>query len=237
MKSSDYFQNYKLYKVVQLVLLVIFAIVFFLYLYMDEQLRTSVYTNKSLLTICVFLWAFMIYSFVSIIWDFHQLQKNIVDNHALNRTAYLDNLTGIPNRNSCDIIFNKYEESDDISEIGCALISISNLPELNSKFGRGGGNRYLQDFSKLFEKLGDGYGFVGRNGGNEFIAVLEDCREDKMNGFIERLTDALDEYNTAHPEADIALSCNTALNYELGVDNFSELMGLLYREAKRSKDA
>ena len=188
MKSSDIFQSYKTYKVVQLILLVVFAIAFFVYLYADDQLRTSVYTNKSLLTICVFLWAFMIYSFISIIWDFHQLQKNIIDNHVLNRTAYLDNLTGIPNRNSCDIIF---------------------------------------------EKLGDGYGFVGRNGGNEFIAVLEHCSDEKMNSFIEKLTDSLDEYNEAHPEADIALSCHTALNYELGVTKFSELMRLLYNEAKK----
>lgn len=233
MKSSDYFQNYKLFKVVQLVLLVVFSIVFFLYLYMDEQLRSSVYTNKSLLTICVFLWAFMIYSFVSIIWDFHQLQKNIIDNHALNRTAYLDNLTGIPNRNSCDMIFNKYESCDDISDIGCALISISNLQEINDKLGREAGNRFLQDFSNIFERLGDGYGFVGRNGGNEFLAVLEDCDEDKMNGFIERLTGALDEYNSKNPEAGIALSCNTALNHELGVASFSELVRLLYNEAKK----
>lgn len=233
MKNSDYFQNYKLFKVIQLVLLVVFAIMFFLYLYMDEQLRNSVYTNKSLLTICVFLWAFMIYSFVSIVWDFHQLQKNIIDNHALNRTAYLDNLTGIPNRNSCDIIFNKYEASDDISEIGCALISISNLQDINDNYGREAGNRYLQDFSNIFEKLGDGYGFVGRNGGNEFIAVLEECREEKMNGFIEHLTEALEKYNNAHPEAGIALSVNTALNYELGVASFSELVRLMYSEAKK----
>lgn len=233
MKNSDYFQNNKLFKVIQLLLLVIFAIVFFLYLYTDEQLRSSVYTNKSLLTICVFLWAFMIYSFVSIVWDFHQLQKNIIDNHALNRTAYLDNLTGIPNRNSCDIIFNKYEAWDDISEIGCALISISNLQSINDNMGREAGNKYLQDFSNIFEKLGDGYGFVGRNSGNEFIAVLEDCREEKMNSFIERLTEALDKYNASHPEAGISLSCNTALNYELGVESFTELVRLLYNEAKK----
>ena len=31
MKSSDYFQNYKTFKVVQLILLVVFAIAFFVY--------------------------------------------------------------------------------------------------------------------------------------------------------------------------------------------------------------
>lgn len=233
MKNSDYFQSYKLFKVIQLIMLIVFGIAFFCYLYFDDQLKNNVYSNRSLLTICVFLWAFMIYSLVSIIWDFFQLQKNIIDNHTLNRTAYLDSLTGIPNRNSCDMMFDKYEAAGDISTIGCALVSISNLKELNAQFGRAEGNKYLQDFSNIFEKLGDGYGFVGRNGGNEFIAILEHCSEEKMGSFIDKLTQALDKYNESHREAEVSLSCHTALNYELGVTRFSELMRLLYNEAKK----
>lgn len=233
MKKSDIFQNYKLFKVIQLFLLVVFALAFFFRLYSDENLRTSVYTNQSLLTICVFLWAFMLYSFISIIWDFHQLQKNIIDNHDLHRAAYLDTLTGIPNRTSCDIIFDKYEAAGNIDHIGCALISISNLRAINEEFGREVGNRYLQDFSNIFERLGDGYGFVGRNGGNEFIAVLEDCDEEKMNGFIQKLTSALDEYSLSHTEAAIILSAHTAVNRELGIKSFTELMRLLYQEAAK----
>ena len=233
MKKYDYFHNYKLFKVIQLALLVIFTIAFFLRLYLNENLRNNLYTNSTLLTICIFLWAFMIYSSVSILWDFSQLQRNIVDNHALNRTAYLDQLTGIRNRNSCDIIFEKYEAADDISDLGCALISISNLREINEKFGRAFGNRLMQDFSNIFERLGDGYGFVGRNSGNEFLAVLEQCTEEKMNGFIGKLTAALNEYNQTHADAAISLSCHTALNRDFNVTNFSDLIGLLYKEAKK----
>ncbi len=233
MKKSDYFQSYKLFKVIQLLLLVIFALAFFFRLFGDEELRSSVYTNNSLLTICVFLWAFMIYSFISIIWDFHQLQKNIIDQHDLHRAAYLDNLTGIPNRTSCDIIFDKYESAGNINHIGCALISISNLRAINEQFGREVGNRYLQDFSNIFERLGDGYGFVGRNGGNEFIAVLEQCDQEKMDSFVRQLTTSLDEYSLTHTESPISLSVHTAINRELGVKSFTELMRLLYEEAAK----
>ena len=43
----------------------------------------------------------------------------------------------------------------------------------------------------------------------------------------------LDAYNDEHKNANISLSCHTALNYELGVTKFSELMRLLYNEAKK----
>ena len=171
--KNDYFKSYKLFKMIQLILLIVFGCTFFCYLYLDPLLKNNVYSNKNLLTICVFLWAFMIYSLITIIWDFHQLEKNIIDTHALNQVAFLDSLTGIPNRYSCDLIFDKYTNSENIATLGCALVSISNLGEINQTLGRDAGNKSLQDFSNIFETLGDQYGFVGRNSGNEFLAVLE----------------------------------------------------------------
>ena len=231
--KNDYFKNYKLFKVIQLALLIIFGIAFFSYLFFDPQLRNNIYTNRNLLTICVFLWAFMIYSLITIIWDFHQLERNIVDNHTLNQVAYLDNLTGIPNRHSCDLIFDKYSNVSDISTLGCALISISNLEEINQKLGREAGNKSLQDFCNIFEYLGDQYGFVGRNSGNEFLAVLEDCSHPLMNQFIDNLKAALNEYNSSSGQLPISLSCHYLLNSDAGVSKFMDFITLLYKEAKR----
>lgn len=231
--KNDYFKNYKLFKVVQLALLIIFGGAFFSYLYFDPLLKNNIYTNRNLLTICVFLWAFMIYSLITIIWDFNQLEKNIIDNHTLNQVAYLDNLTGIPNRHSCDLIFEKYADESDISFLGCALISISNLEEINQKLGRETGNKFLQDFSNIFEQIGDKYGFVGRNGGNEFLAVLENCSEPLINQFIDNIQKALEEYNSASGQLPVSLSCHYILNSEAGVLKFTDLIALLYKEAKR----
>ncbi|HOO27533.1 MAG TPA: GGDEF domain-containing protein [Lachnospiraceae bacterium] len=229
----DYFKNYKFFKVIQLALLIIFGITFFYYLYFDPSLKNNVYTNKNLLTICVFLWAFMVYSLITIIWDFHQLEKNIIDVHALNQATYLDNLTGIPNRYSCDLIFDKYSSAGDIGNLGCALISISNLEEINQMLGRETGNKILQDFSHIFEKFGDTYGFVGRNSGNEFLAVLEDCSPPLINEFLDDLQLELDKYNQSSDQIPILLSCHYILNTEAGVSEFADLITLLYKEAKR----
>lgn len=229
--KEDYFKSYKYFKVVQLSVLVLFALAFFCFLYFDKDLHQNIYTNKSLLTICVFLWAFMIYSLASIVWDFKQLEGNIVHDSYLNRTAYVDSLTGIPNRYSCDQIFEKYGHGSDISKVGCALVSISNLKEINKESGRKQGNVILCDFSRIFERIGKKYGFVGRNSGNEFLFVAEESDNEEVKKFISDLNAALEEYNGNGPEF-IEISTSFILNREQKFSEFTDLVAALYKMAK-----
>ena len=229
--KEDYFKSYKYFKVVQLAVLLLFAIAFFCFLYFDKDLHQNIYTNKSLLTICVFLWAFMIYSLASIVWDFKQLEGNIVHDSYLNRAAFVDTLTGIPNRYSCDRIFEKYSSGTDISKVGCALVTISNLKEINKESGRKQGNVILRDFSRLFEEVGKKYGFVGRNSGNEFLLVMEESGENEMTKFIDDLGASIDEYN-GHGAEFIETSTSYILNSTEKIDEFTDLVAALYKKAE-----
>lgn len=230
--KEDYFKSYKYFKVVQLAVLVIFALAFFCFLYFDRDLHQNIYTNRSLLTICVFLWAFMIYSLASIVWDFKQLEGNIVHDSALSRVVYVDTLTGIPNRYSCDMIFEKYGPGSDISKIGCALCTITNLEEVNKVSGRKQGNAILCDFSKMFENMGKKYGFVGRNGGNEFLFVMETSGGEQMSAFISELNADIDKYNENNADK-IQIKTHYLLNEEVEAAEFTDLIAELYKTAKR----
>ena len=229
---EDYFKSYKMFKFIQLALLVIFAICFFLYIFLDENLRRSVFSNKVLLTICVFLWAFMLYSVICIIMDFRLLEGHIVHDHVLKRAVYVDSLTGIPNRFSCDQIFEKYENSSDISRLGCALIRISNLDEINRDHGRSSGNVALKEFSSMVERISAYYRFVGRNNGNEFLVIVENCDEAKMNRYQEELQKEIDLYNKNSGGYEIRIDIKKALNGSLGLKDFRELVARLYEGAK-----
>ena len=229
---DDYFKSYKMFKFIQLALLVIFAVCFFLFIFLDENLRTSVFSNKVLLTICVFLWAFMLYSVACIIMDFRLLEGHIVHDHVLKRAVYVDTLTGIPNRFSCDQIFEKYDEDADISKMGCALIRIDNLDEINQKHGRSSGNVALKDFSSVVERISAYYGFVGRNNGNEFLVVIEDCDARKMDRFESELQKEISQYNKTSGGYEINVKASKVLNEDLGVDDFRELVARLYGIAK-----
>ncbi len=229
---DDYFKSYKMFKFVQLALLVIFAVCFFLFIFLDDSLRTSVFSNKVLLTICVFLWAFMLYSVACIIMDFRLLEGHIVHDHVLKRAVYVDTLTGIPNRFSCDQIFEKYEGQSDISDLGCALIKIDNLDEINHTRGRSSGNVILKEFSSMVERISAHYGFVGRNNGNEFLVVIENCTEDKMKKFSQELTKDIDLYNRSSGGYEIKIKTASLLNETLGLTDFRELVAKLYGTAK-----
>ncbi len=229
---DDYFKSYKMFKFIQLALLVIFAVCFFLFIFLDDNLRTSVFSNKVLLTICVFLWAFMLYSVACIIMDFRLLEGHIVHDHVLKRAVYVDTLTGIPNRFSCDQIFEKYENTADISALGCALIVIENLDEINKTYGRSGGNVALKDFSTVVERVSAHYGFVGRNNGNEFLVVIENCGMAKMDKYTQELRKEIDLYNKTSGGYEIKIKAAKILNETEGFKDFRELVVRLYGIAK-----
>ena len=230
--SEDYFKSYKMFKFVQLALLVIFAICFFLFIFLDDSLRVSVFSNKSVLTICVFLWAFMIYSVACIIMDFRLLEGHIVHDHVLKRAVYVDRLTGIPNRFSCDRIFEKYDDNSQVAKLGCALIEIANLDEINKEHGRSSGNVALKDFSSIVERVSAYYGFVGRNSGNEFLVVIDNCDNDKMGRFTSELQKEVDLYNRTSGGCEIKIKETKVLNEALGFGDFRELIAKLYGSAR-----
>ncbi len=221
-----------MFKFIQLALLVIFAVFFFLYIFLDDNLRVSVFSNKVLLTICVFLWAFMLYSVACIIMDFRLLEGHIVHDHVLKRAIYVDTLTGIPNRFSCDQIFEKYEDAADISTLGCALIVIDNLEQINQDHGRSSGNIALKDFSSVVERISAHYGFVGRNNGNEFLVVIENCNTAKMERFETELQKEIDQYNKTSAGYEIRIRIARLLNDSQGFKDFRELVARLYGIAK-----
>jgi len=230
--KEDYFKSYKYFKMIQLAVLVIFAVAFFCNLYFDKDLHSNIFTNRSLLTICIFLWAFMIYSLVSIIWDFRQLEGDIIHHSALHRAAYVDNLTGIPNRYSCDQIFEKYSPGVDISKMGCVLAAISNLSEINANEGRDKGNAILRDFSHILESTCKKYGFVGRNGGNDFLVVIEESDDEIMNELISNLGSAIEKYNNSE-SGHIEISTTYILNENAKTTDFAQLVAMLYKTSKR----
>ena len=56
---TDRYRNFKIFKLIQLILLILFGVTFFVYLNMDPLLRNNIYSNRNLLTICVFLWGWL----------------------------------------------------------------------------------------------------------------------------------------------------------------------------------
>ena len=227
--KKDITRMYKFFKVCQLILLILFFVLFFVYLKTDPILSNSIFTNTKLLSICVFLWAFMVFSFLALVVDFKHLERMLIHNDDLNRIAYRDTLTGIPNRVSCDLIFQKYENREDISGLSAALISITNLPIINEALGRERGDLVIQNFASLLDSVASEYGFFGRNSGNEFLVIIEDCDEAKMTEFLNKLAVASTKYNSETEHMPVTYKTVTAHSQDLEKPVFNDLISQLYK--------
>jgi diguanylate cyclase (GGDEF)-like protein len=167
--------------------------------------------------------------------DFTVYLNAIKESDDIKKTAYMDELTGMPNRYSCDVLFSKYSSEQSMQKVGCALIVIDNLMDINEQFGREAGNQVLIDFSQILEEIGEEFGFVGRNGGNEFLLVIEKCAKEQMEDFFAQLNARLKRYNVLTLNNPIAIRYGYTLNDELHFTNFSEIITEVYSKVHLGK--
>ena len=115
--------------------------------------------------------------------------------HNLYDVAYSDPLSGIPNRFSCDTIIEKYYDKKLPDDIACVMIDLSNLPEINTLYDHRTGNKVLKDFSGILSTAAVSLCFVGRNGGNKFLAIFEHSERQKIDTFLARIEDRVNQHN------------------------------------------
>lgn len=228
MQEQKFVKLFRTAKVIQLCILLAIELFFFLVLTYNPNLARQIYSNKSLFTLCAITWILMIFNFLCLLFDFFKLRAFAAESHQLNKMAYLDNLTGIPNRHSLDAVFQTYATPESLQGVGCAMFTISNLKEINETQGHSAGDILILDFCNIFEEVGDQFGFVSRNGGNEFVAVLNDCNEQVMTQFIQTLQNRINIYNSEHSKAPLILSSSYSLNEEEMVKAFTQLLTITY---------
>lgn len=222
-------KQFKLVKYIQLGCSILFDFAFFLILFFTPSLRYTVFTDRTLTILCTIMWILCLGTLGFLIFDIQKILELEVTHHELNREAYLDNLTGIPNRNSLDSLFGLSVDSAKLKGMGCGVIELSNLIEINETYGHEQGDDAIQAFCSLFEQVGDRFGFVVRNGGNEYLALFENCTEEIMKSFFCQLKTALKEYNEGHGHISLQIKYAYTLNKEANASSMTDLIGLTYR--------
>lgn len=230
MKSKKAFmKKLRIFKITAMIVLSLLAVAYFLILMLNPAIRGMIAANEMLLSICVIAWLCLIISFAGLCADFFILKKHYDLTRELYDLALLDRLTGLPNRYSIDRLSSKYEHSNDIRDLGCVLIMISNLKELNEKLGRDVGDKAISDFCSILESIGRRYGTIGRNSGNEFLVILENCDARVLDRFLEDLENRIHSHNIIYPEVPLQLLYTSVLNSELDAQNFYSLITGAYR--------
>lgn len=230
MENKEIISYFKKGKFIQLVIVIALAVCFFLTLLSNAQLRDNIYSNGSLMMLCAFVWILIILYLIGIFFDFYKLNSfnNEEDRHELKK--FMEESNGILNRFSCDTLFKSDEVKEVLDTVGCSMLEIRNLKDINEKFGRDAGDKAIDDFIAMLEEIGNDYGIVVRNGGNEYLIVIADCTDELIHQCLQQLENRIALYNEKEGPNPLDIHYTCVLNSEQHFERFSEIMTLAYKQ-------
>ena len=98
---------------------------------------------------------------------------------------YTDKITGLPSRISCDEMIEKIAKEGALDTFCCVCLFVTNLGEINNRFGREIGNQMLAELGLILQVTAKQYGFIGYNNGNQFLCLLKNCSYEKAKDMLD----------------------------------------------------
>ena len=160
-------------------------------------------------------------------------------NKVLQKKVYLDEATGLPNKNKCEEILNKTEPVPENELVAMCVFDLNNLRTINNNLGHDKGDEYIRSFAiQLREAVPEEF-FAGRDGGDEFIAILKGMDHEGVRKCLQNIRDHAAEYSRQHPEMPISYASGYALSSDFEGSTMRELFRLadknMYIDKNRAK--
>lgn len=148
----------------------------------------------------------------------------------LQRKVYLDEATGLLNKNKCEEILSQPGPIGPESPLAVFVFDLNNLRTINNNLGHEKGDEYIRSFALQLAKVQSPLCFTGRYGGDEFLAVLRGADAAQAAALLDRIRRNADEYSQAHPDMPISYAAGYALSSEFE----SPTMRELFRQADKN---
>ena len=223
-------------KTIQLIILIALAAAALVTILRSPELYHMIASDPQVRALCVILWLVCGLSFLFLLYDFNSYTGLKRENMELDNAMYSDALTGIANRYSVDVYIGQYLNKPLPRDMGCVTVELVNLAEINGRLGHSGGDAAIQAFSEILQGAATGVCFIGRNGGNKFLAIFRDCSQKRIDTFVTAIKEKTEERNTLHADAAIAYRIGTAFNEGEEVHTLTELVALSDRRAFGGED-
>ena len=117
-------------------------------------------------------------------------------NKQLEKKAYLDLHTGLPNKGSCEKFFGDAQLLQNPTAV--IVYDLNDLKLVNDTQGHVSGDQYILNFARLLRASIPRSDFVGRYGGDEFMAVIYDASDEKLQALQIRLAETVEQWNASH---------------------------------------
>lgn len=222
-------KKYDKIKTVQLFIYLAVSVTGLTIIFTNNELYTTIAENRYVGFFFALLWLLVITSLIFMIIDFkaiHHLKKSVSE---LDLLVYSDPVSGLANRYSCDAIIEKYLDQPLPKGIGCISFALVNLREINQTYSHYSGNIVIKAFSSILSRAAATDCFVGRNGGDKFLALFTSCSDAKMASFIKKVEAMVEEYNSKATRGTIEFKYGMAFNEGEEVADISALIALSNR--------
>lgn len=201
----------------------------------DKRLYHLVATDPQIRSLCILLWILLGLSFLFIFLDFSLFSSFKREYRELDFAVSSDPVSGIANRYSCDTFIEKYLDKPLPAHFGCITFDLTNLKETNKSYGHIQGNDLIRDFSAILQSSSADLCFVGRNGGNEFLALFEDCTKEKLLSFLKRVEEKVNEHNEHTNTVAISYRYGISFNENGSKGSITDLIALSSKRVRRKK--
>lgn len=213
-------------KTIQLLLFIVVSAICLITIFTNDDLFHWIATEPHIKLLCIMLWVALVLSFLAILVDFSLITRFRHDYSELDFAVHSDPVSGISNRYSCDAYIEKYMDKPLPKEIGCIMMELTNIKETNELYGHVAGNTLIRDFSNILKITAVNLCFVGRNGGNKFLAIFETADEDKMRTFLARVRQKVNAHNNNPDNNAIEFKFGAALQERDEAKSITELIAL-----------
>ena len=161
------------------------------------------------------------------------IQQTIADiriknsNKILEKKAYIDLQTGLPNKSKCEEMLHDYEY---ISEpVGFVMFDLNNLKRTNDTYGHAVGDQLITNFARLLRNAIPSKDFVGRYGGDEFIAIITQTTKEEILLIMEEVHSTVKHFNENIHKVEVSY----AYGYAFSEDYSECTMKTLFNKADK----
>ena len=156
-------------------------------------------------------------------YELFKALRYVAQNRVLRQKVYLDEATGLPNKNKCEEILASEEPLTDRESTAVMVFDLNNLRIINDRQGHERGDQYIRSFAEqLRAALPEKY-FVGRDGGDEFIAVLKQVDHEQVKDCLQMIREQTERYSKNHPDMPLSYAVGYALSTDFPGSNMKDL--------------
>ena len=172
-------------------------------------------------------------------WELVKALRYAAQNAVLKKKVYLDSATGLPNKNKCEELLSAQNPVPINEPVSVCVFDLNNLRTINNNLGHDKGDEYIRSFANQLRLAVPEQHFVGRDGGDEFLAILYGMSREETEECLRHIRKEITEYSEKHPELPISYAVGYALSGDFEGASMRELFCLadknMYVDKNRAK--